>query len=88
MSDGKHIIYRSGQQWMQVELLDAQNLQVGSPELVLEGDFVNIGGFSFDITTDGKRFLVSKGTVVKTASEIRVVKGWFRELQDLVPSTK
>jgi len=87
-SDGKHIIYRSGQQWMQVELLDAKNLQVGSPELVLEGDFVNIGGFSFDITTDGKKFLVSKGTVVKTAGEIRVVKGWFRELQDLVPSTK
>jgi tricorn protease-like protein len=84
-SDGKHIIYRSGQQWMQVELLDANNLQVGSPELVLEGEFVNIGGFSFDITADGKKFLVSKGTSVKTASEIRVIKGWFKELQELVP---
>ena len=40
---------------MQVELLDAQNLQVGSPELVLEGDFVNIGGFSFDSTAEGKK---------------------------------
>ena len=87
-SNGKFIIYRLGQQWMEVEVLDDKNLEVGIPKLVIEGDYINIGGFSFDITADGQSFLMSKGTEVKTASEIKIVKGWFQELERMVPIDK
>jgi len=79
-ADGKRIIYRSGQQWMAVEIKNAETLEVDKPKLIAEGDYINIGGFSFDISQDGQRLLLVKGSEQKTASEIRVIKNWFNEL--------
>ena len=79
-ADGKKIIYRSGQQWMEVEILNPETLEVSISKLVAEGDYINIAGFSFDISRDGERLLLVKGSEEKTASEIRVIKNWFKEL--------
>jgi len=84
-SDNKRIVYRSGQQWMEVEILDSEKLEVSRPKLLIKGDYVNISGFSFDITKDGQKLLMSKGTDVRTAKEIKIVKGWFKELEKIVP---
>lgn len=81
-ADGKSIIYRSGQQWMKVEILDPAKLEVGKPELVISGDYINIGGFSFDISKEGDRFLMVKGTPYKTADEIKVITNWFPEREN------
>jgi Tol biopolymer transport system component len=79
-ADGKRIIYRSGQQWMEVEIMNAETLEVSKPKLIAEGDYINISGFSFDISKDGKKLMMVKGSEQKTASEIRVIKNWFKEL--------
>ena len=87
-SDNKHLVYRSGQKWMEVEVLDSETLEVSRPQVVIKGDYVNISGFSFDITKDGQKFLMSKGTDVKSAQEIKIVQGWFEELNRNVPINK
>lgn len=79
-ADGQSIIYRSGQQWMKVDIIDADKLEVSQPKLIFEGDYVNIGGFSFDVSNDGDRYLLVKGTPYKTASEIKVIKDWFSSI--------
>ena len=85
-ADGKRIIYRSGQRWMEVEILNPETLQLSNPKLILAGDYINIGGFSFDITPDGENLLVVKGTSEKTSGEIRMIKNWFGEIYELMKS--
>lgn len=79
-ADGKRIIYRSGQQWMEVEIKNVETLEVSKPKLIAEGDFINIDGFSFDLSRDGQKLLLVKGSEQKTASEIKVIQYWFKEL--------
>ena len=79
-ADGKRIIYRSGQQWMEVEIKNAETLEVGKPKLITEDDYINIDGFSFDISRDGQKLLLVKGSEQKSSSEIRTIKNWFKEL--------
>jgi Tol biopolymer transport system component len=78
--NGKSVIYRSGQQWFEVEVLDYDKLEVSQPRLVLEGDYYNIGGFSYDITNDGEKLILVKTSAEKTASEIKLVTGWINEV--------
>lgn len=79
--DGKTVVYRSGQQWMEVEVLNRETLEVSKPKVIAEGDYINISGFSFDISKNGQRLLLVKGSEKKTASEIRVIKNWFNDLK-------
>ena len=79
-ADGRSIIYRSGQDWMEVKIISEDDLTVSDPVRIITGDFVNIAGFSFDIAEDGSQLLVSKGTDIKTSFEIKVVENWFVEL--------
>ncbi len=41
-SDNKRIVYRSGQQWMEVEVLNSKTLEDSRPRVVIKGDYVNI----------------------------------------------
>ena len=81
-ADGKKIIYRSGQQWMEVRMINPKTLEVSAPKLIVEGDYVNIGGFSFDISKDGEKLLFVKGTEEKSANEIRMIKGWSNKIKE------
>jgi Tol biopolymer transport system component len=62
-----------------------------APTLLLEGSFTIGGspGRTFDISTDGRRFLMIKeGGTGKDAAppQIVVVQNWFEELKRLVPT--
>ena len=71
---------------MEVEILNPETLQLSNPKLILAGDYINIGGFSFDITPDGENLLVVKGSSEKTSGEIRMIKNWFGEIYQLMKS--
>jgi len=83
-ADGKKIIFRSGQQWMEAEILNPETLQTGMPEVILEGDYINLGGFSFDISPDGEKLMLVKGTDEKTSVEIRMINNWFTEIYEMM----
>ena len=78
--DSSKIFYRSGQRIMVVSVQTTPELKIGEPQVFYEGEFVNVGGRSYDISPDGERALVitaSEGT----ARSIRVITNWFDEVE-------
>jgi Tol biopolymer transport system component len=85
--DGSRLYYRSGQRIMFVRVDRGPPLSVGTPELFWEGDFVNVGGRSYDITADDRRALVIDGGV-GTTTRLRVVQGWLAEVERLIDESE
>ena len=89
--DGRELFYRSGDKTMVVSIqTQDQTLRAGSPRVLFEGQYVshsNPVGFQFyDISPDGKRFLMLKeGELPEEPNQINVVINWFEELKRLVP---
>ena len=68
---------------MVVDVERAPLLSVSSPRVVVEGDFVNVSGRSFDVSPDEARFLVIDDPVVTTTT-LKVVQGWTAEVERLI----
>ena len=59
------------------------------PQVVFEGPYINVSGLSYDVTSDGQRFLVLKPQYDDSqVRELQVVSNWFEELKRLVPSSE
>jgi len=87
--DGKELFYRNGDQMMVVSVVTAPTFQAQTPRLLFEGsykyDFGSLAS-NYDISPDGQRFLMVKGTEDQEAKQINVVLNWFEELKRLVPT--
>jgi len=90
--DGKELFYRSGNRMMVVSVQASdQALNVGRPKVLFEGSYVSrprpAGLQQYDISPDGKRFLMIKeGDLAEAQGQINVVLNWFEELKRLVPT--
>ena len=69
-----------------VDVQTSPEFRAGTPKILFEGTFGN----SFDVTSDGKRFLMIKppAIVQRSADQVTVVLNWFDELRRRVPTTK
>jgi len=86
--DGKELFYRIGDKTMVVSIqTQGQTLTAGSPKVLFEGRYVSHsappGLQYYDISPDGKRFLMMKED---KEAQINVVLNWFEELKRLVPT--
>jgi len=89
--DGTELFYRSGIKTMVVSIqTQDQTLNLASPRVLFEGRYVSHSstpGYQYyDISPDGKRFLMMKEEVALEQSRINVVLNWFEELKRLVPT--
>ena len=91
--DGSELFYRrlSPDAMMVVRIESDPVFQVSTAEILFEGRYYrNAFGRTYDITPDGKRFLMLEpapaSSEPKTAPHIVVVLDWFEELERLVPS--
>jgi Tol biopolymer transport system component len=84
--DGKELFYRSGNKIMAVDVQTSPEFRAGTPKILFEGTFGN----SYDVTSDGKRFLMIKPPAIaqRSADQVTVVLNWFDELRRRVPTTK
>lgn len=81
---GDKIIYRSGQKWMEVEVRFSPILEVSKPKKFFEGNYMNVGGYSYDISKIDGKFLLVKGSDERESNQIAIVQGWFEELKKLM----
>ena len=81
--DGRRLYYRSGQRIMVATVATRPELSVGTPAVFFEGDFVNVGGRSYDISIDGSRALVIDGGA-RTTTTLYVVQDWLAEVERLI----
>jgi serine/threonine-protein kinase len=93
--DGRELFYWVGGtgagngRIMSVSIRTTPALASGTPQLVVEGPYLRPQqGRSFDVTPDGRRFLVIKdGSPAAAApTELVVVLNWTEELRRLVPA--
>jgi dipeptidyl aminopeptidase/acylaminoacyl peptidase len=83
-SERGDLFYRNGQQWMAVAVTPGAPggaFSAGRPQTLFEGPFPNIPGYSYDVTTDGQRFLMAREAVTGRSREIRIVLNWFEDLK-------
>jgi hypothetical protein len=55
----------------------------GTPRLLFEGPYVNVGGLSYDVAPDGRRFLRLEPAKQDAApvTHLNVVLNWFEEVK-------
>jgi Tol biopolymer transport system component len=80
-ADGE-IFYRAGQKMMVAQVRTAPSLEISAPRTLFEGPYEVTGGpFNYDVTPDGRRFLMVKREGPEAPTELKVVTGWDQELR-------
>jgi hypothetical protein len=81
--DGRELFYRNGNTWMAVDVSLRPEFKVGTPRLLFEGPYVNVGGYSYDVTPDGQRFLLLQPAeeALAPVTHLNIVLNWFDEVR-------
>jgi eukaryotic-like serine/threonine-protein kinase len=84
------LFYRQGDAMMSVDVKTGPTLVVGKPRRVFEGHYATSGALfaNYDVTPDGKRLLMVKGSVQEGPAQINVVLNWLEEVKRLVATEK
>ena len=88
--DGRELFYcLTGECWV-VPVETEGDFRQGAPELLFRGEFFfQTGGRTYDVSPDGKRFLMIKAsatTVEGSQPDVVMVENWFEELKLIVPT--
>ena len=89
LAAGRELFFRNGRQMMFVAVQPGQTFQVGPPQLLFEGNYVqeldNSGATNYDVSRDGQRFLMVAPAAAESAEQVRqkivVVQNWTEELK-------
>ena len=81
--DGKELFYRNGNKWMVVPVTSQPEFKAGTPRLLFEGSYVNVGGFSYNVSPDGRRFLLFQAAeeAAGPVRHLNVVLNWFEDVK-------
>jgi serine/threonine-protein kinase len=94
--DGRELLYRNGDAVMAVSVKTEPSFNiVATPQILFRGTYVqqsSIEGTPWDISPDGKRFLMMKppaptggAPAAEGPRKINIVVNWFEELKQRVP---
>ena len=86
---GNELFYRWGDRMMAVELDFEPELRPSTPRLLFAGPYARRPLFwftNYDVHPDGRRFLMIEEDQPAAAGEIRVVLGWFTDLEQRLAS--
>jgi len=88
--DGRELFYKNGDRMMAVAIAVQPAFQPSKPQVLFEGpSWVIAGSRQYDVTPDGRRFLmIAESEQVAAATHINIVLNWFGELKRLAPVTK
>jgi eukaryotic-like serine/threonine-protein kinase len=80
---GGEIFYRAGQKMMVARVRTGPALEISVPETLFAGPYEVLDGpFNYDVTPDGRRFLMVKMHGPDAPTELKVVTGWDREVRN------
>ena len=90
--DGRELFYLVGDSFMAVAVETEPTFSAGKPRILFRGPYITGYGenFPWDISPDGKRFLLMKQSTVDASTEvtprptINIVQNWFEELKQRV----
>ncbi len=80
--NGDELFYRSGSQWMVVAVKSSDPLRLGDPKPLFSGNYLDGSGISYDVSPDGRRFLLLKTSRgERRPNRLVVVLNWHRLLE-------
>jgi Tol biopolymer transport system component len=79
--DGTEIFYRNGRAWMVAAVQLTPEFRAGTPTRLFEGHFANVGGRSYDVAADGRRFLVLEAANTAPVTHLNIVLHWEQQLK-------
>ena len=84
-ASGRELFFRTGPKMMAVSLaVDGASVRIGRPQTVFEGDYLEWSGANYDVTSDGKQFVMVRTANANTrAFSVRL--NWTTELKRLAP---
>jgi len=84
--DGRELFYRNGDRMMAVDVQTSPAFRAGTPKVLFKGTYAS----AYDVSPDGKRFLMIKppATAQAPTDQVTVVVNWFEELHRRVPVEK
>ncbi len=87
--DGRELFYRNGQKMMEVRITTQPAFNASRPRLLFEG-YENAKGrdANYDVSPDGKEFLMIRATGSAPPGQIHVVLNWFEGLKKVLTSEK
>jgi serine/threonine-protein kinase len=84
--DGRELFFRSRDSLMVVAVVDTTDFEVDRPALLFRGSYRRSGNFGrpgYDISPDGTRFLMIRGSEVdRDAPRINFVLNWLQEVEE------
>jgi hypothetical protein len=86
--NGKELFYRDGNKVMAVAVETDPVFDAKKPELLFEAPTlgsVGYGSANYDITKDGRRFIMIRPKAQPIPTQIHVVLNWFEELKQRAP---
>ena len=75
-SPSGELFYRRGDRWMSVAITTEPTLSWSAPRQVSETDFVDTGGRSYDVSSNGQSLYVVKQPDPPDGTRVHVVTGW------------
>jgi hypothetical protein len=66
---------------MSVAVTLGRQFAADKPRLLFEGPYVMIGNQSYDVSPDGRRFLVLEPVKQEAVTHLNVVLNWFEEVK-------
>jgi serine/threonine-protein kinase len=85
-ADGRELFYRNGDALIAVPVRSTPTFSVGAPSVLFERRLKNgiYGTLSYDITDDGREFLMIERRLDLVPNQLHVVLGWDEELRHRV----
>jgi hypothetical protein len=82
---GRELFFRDGQKMMVASLaFDGAAVRIGRPQMLFEGDYLAWGSGDYDVTADGKQFVMVRSASANTRA-LSVHLNWKSELERLAP---
>jgi Tol biopolymer transport system component len=75
--DGSEIFYDSGTKLMTVPVKTSPAFEAGTPQLLFEARFRTDNGIQYDVSADGKKFLVDQDITESALAPITLVQNWL-----------
>ena len=87
---GRELFYRADDKMMTVDVSLGATPTFGKPRVLFEGSYVfgSTEGQAFDVTRDGRRFLMLKPQRPLTADPLNVIVNWFDTLREQVTASR
>jgi Tol biopolymer transport system component len=85
--DGRQLFYRRGDQVMMVEVEPGAALTLGKPVALFSGRY-RLTGRDFDVSPDGKSFVMMRSNDPRTTTRLSVLLDWWRSLDSRLRSER